>query len=934
MLKYALDSVSENRRQDRGDRAGLIIFGREASIEFPPIDDELPNIARPESYLGKTDATNLESALKLAQATFPEDSARRIVLLTDGNETLGTSEAIAKNLTDAGIGIDVVPIRLESSAEILVEKIDIPGNVRQGQPFDAKVVIQRYVEDGSNRPVDGKLLVKRRAGNQEELISNFDMTLDRDVNVIPIPGMVESPNGYTYTAEFIPAIRSDGISNDAISQNNRATAFTYARGKGRVLLIEDASNRGDFELMVDALRRNDIEVDVQPSNRIFTSLIELQAYDSVILAGVPQTSGEQSTEISSFSDEQIEMLVTNTQQFGSGILMIGGPEAFGAGGWANTKLEEAMPVDFQIKNEKVEAVGALAMVMHASEIAQGNFWQVKIGRAALDVLGPMDYCGIVQFDMLGDRWMWGGKNGMLKVGPSKALMRARLSTMTPGDMPDFDPAMQMALQSLKNTPAAVKHMIVISDGDPSATSQAVLNGFATAQIKVSTVAVGAHGPAGHSELQRIATATGGNYYVVTSPQALPKIFVREARRVAKPLIFEPEGGVQPQIVFRHELLEGIAGPLPPIKGFVLTDRKKSSLVEVPILSPAPTEQDNASILATWSYGLGRTAVLSTDAGNRWAADWTDWPDYDKFFSQLVRWTMRPSLDEGKYQIATRVVDGRVQVIVNALDPDDRFLNFLDMSGVGVTPDMQPFPITMRQQAPGRYVGEFEVDVSGSFMVSVMPSPGEAPLTTGVTIPFSDEYRLRQVNSSLLGKMAGLQPIGGQQGQFTEPLEPENLNELTNSLDTYRAGLPMSRSLQDVWPQAILFGALLFFVDVLIRRVALDPAAAITQLRKRFAKDDSQNQSAQAARFDRLRSEKSAVNEELDKRRSATQFTPTASSETQASSHAASEFDSSKPSQPKSSQTPDQPQSMAADTEQESYTSRLLKAKRDAKRKTD
>ncbi len=103
-------------------------------------------------------------------------------------------------------------------------------------------------------------------------------------------------------------------------------------------------------------------------------------------------------------------------------------------------------------------------------------------------------------------------------------------------------------------------MIVISDGDPSPASQAVLNGFATNSIKVSTVAVGAHGPAGHQELMRIANATGGNYYVVTNPNALPKIFVREARRVARPLVYEPDGGVIPQITFRHEVLDGISDP--------------------------------------------------------------------------------------------------------------------------------------------------------------------------------------------------------------------------------------------------------------------------------------------------------------------------------------------------------------------------------------
>ena len=926
MLQYAIESVKKFRRSNREDRAGLIVFGREASIEFPPLDDDLPPIRAPESYLGKTDATNLESALKLAQASFPEDSSRRVVVLTDGNETLGQASAVAKGLADAGIGIDVVPIRLDSSAEVLVEKIDVPGNVRQGQSVDAKVVVHRYVEAGSDRPVEGTLRITQRIGNSST-VNEQSVVLDQDVNIFPWTHKIDVPAGYTYEAVFIPKEEKD----DSISQNNRSTAFTYARGKGRVLMIEDEANPGEYDMLIQSLQRSDIEVDLRGPSRAFTSLVELQSYDCVILAGLPRSSGESFNQIQSITDEQIEMLVRSVQQFGTGVLMIGGREAFGAGGWANTKLEEAMPVDFQIKNSKIEAVGALAMVMHASEIAQGNHWQKKIGTAALDVLGPMDYCGVIEYDSLGDKWMWGGKEGMLKVGPNKAVMRNRMSKMTPGDMPDFDPAMKLALNSLVNTPASTKHMIVISDGDPSPATQSVLNGFATNSIKVSTVAVGAHGPAGHQELMRIANATGGNYYVVTNPNALPKIFVREARRVARPLVYEPDGGVIPQMTFRHEALDGISDPLPLVRGFVLTQRKESPLVEIPILSPMPSEPENATVLAMWNYGLGRTAVFTPDGGKRWLSEWVQWSQYDQFFSQLVRWTMRPTADDGKFQIATNYKDGKVKIVVNALDMEDRFLNFLDMSAVGVTPDLQPFPITMKQAAPGRYVGEFEASEAGSFMVSVVPGAGKAPITTGVTVPFSDEYRVRQANMTMLENIANLKTSGGQSGKITQALESASLKEILE-FDAYREGLPLSRSLNDVWPWAVLVGALLFFADVFVRRVALDMGAPVRWISSKLSPAPAATDLERQSRLDRLRGQKSVVNEQLDRQRNQTQFEPAEGFEDNAST-TSSAFDSDKPTSPASAKE-SPAKGIRAEEEQPNYTSRLLQAKRDAQKKKD
>ncbi len=926
MFEYAIQSVKEHRHSERQDRAGLIVFGREASIEVPPFDEDLPNINRPESFFGKSDATNLESALKLAQASFLEDSAKRIVILTDGNQTLGSAEATAQRLSDTGIGIDVVPVRLDSKTEVLVEKIDVPGFVRQGQTVDARVVINRYSETGNAKEIPGRLRVVRRIGNQSEVLADGPYTLDRDINVIPIPHKVDETAGYTYEAEFT----TDDIADDTIAQNNRATAFSYARGKGKVMLIEDGMTPGNYQQFVDALRRNDIDVDVKDTRNLFSSLVELQSYDSVILAGAPRTSGDDTTQIVSFTDDQIDMLVQSAQQFGMGILMLGGPEAFGAGGWTNTKLEQAMPVNFAIKNSKVEAVGALAMVMHACEIPEGNHWQKMIGKAALEALGPSDYCGVVQYDMSGDKWLWGGSAGLLKVGENKSMMKSRMNAMTPGDMPDFDSALTMSMKGLKNVPASLKHMIVISDGDPTPASAGILSQYTNAKIKISTVAVGSHGPAGSNELKRIASKTGGNYYVVQNASALPKIFMREARRVARPLVYEPEGGVQPIITQPHEILSGIAGDLPTLRGYVLTERKESPLVEVPLRSTKPAEPDNASILATWTYGLGRTAVFTTDAGNRWAEGWVNAPFYDQFFSQMVRWTMRPSNDDSKYNIATNVKDGRIQIVVTALNADDKFVNFLDMNAIAVGPDLKPINVSMRQQASGRYVGELTPEQAGSYMLSIVPGGGKPPITTGVTMPFSDEYRVRQANMQLLESLAARKPLGGTAGTISASLEKDSMEQALG-VDTYRKGLPPAKSLKDIWPLAVLVGATMFFGDVFVRRVAIDMGLPLRMLAARLRRrnDDSKALDAeQKTRLDRLRSSKNVVGDDLQRQRASTQFEPEQS--ISASVTTAEDIFASGDSKSKRSDLAPKKPSMGIEEEQ-SYTSRLLDAKRKAKK---
>ncbi len=937
MLDYVVREVASHRNAERGDKAGVIVFGRDAMIEIPPFADDLPSVGQIESSREmRPDGTNLAAALKLAQASFPEDSAKRIVLVSDGNENIGNARAVAPMLAEQGIGLDVAPIEIGGRGEVAVEKVVLPSNTRRGQPLETRVVLENFGDE----QVAGKLTLTRRLGAAESLLNETAVVLKPGPNVFSVrEPEIESSGIFTYAATFTP----DDKSQDRLIENNKATGFTHVRGKGRVLLIEDWEHPGEFDFLVDRLRMNEIEVDVMPSNQLFTSLAELQAFDAVILANVPRSSGSDANNVSNFSDEQITMLVQNTEHMGCGLILLGGPNSFGAGGWANTDLEKAVPVDFQIKNAKVNAVGALAMVMHASELAQGNYWQKVIGIEALKALGPMDYCGMIHWSNSGgEEWLWGQPMGMLEVGPNRRVMLSSMTRMTPGDMPAFDPAMRMALTSLKSTNAAMKHMIMISDGDPSQPAPTLLQSFKDASIKISTVAVGAHGTVGHQTLQNIATVTGGNYYVATNPKALPRIFQREARRVARPLVLEPDGGMVPQVVADHQV-HGLTGEqLPLIRGMVLTTVKSNPLVEVSIRSPIPESEANSTILASWTYGIGRSVVFTTDAGQRWTSTWTSWPNYDKFFTQMVRWAMRPADTGGKFAVATEYREGKVRVVVNALDKEDRFLNLDELTGTALGPDLQPFPVRIEQVAPGRYVGEFAVDAPGNVYLTINTGTEEVdnngvkerrsrpPLISGVSVPYSSEFNDRITNKALLESLARLRPKGGESGQVAgEDVRPETMDGLLRQFNSFRHTLAKAVSIEDIWPWVLAVVAGTFFFDVFVRRVTigLEWVAPLVQAVRRRLFGAETDTAETDERLERLRSRKAAVTGEIDERRAAARFAPelddarAAEALEQASGGAAA----SGPAESRPTQAPGLSPG-AAETSEDSYTARLLKAK--------
>jgi len=907
MVEYVNRSILEHRQQD--DNVGVIVFGRDAAIEMPPFDDDVQLGTQFESPLNP-EFTNLAAALKLALASFPEDAAKRIVIVSDGNENLGNAREQAQAAADAGIGIDVVPIDYQRQAEVLVERVTLPPNVRHGQPFELRVVLNNTsplpAPEGN---ISGRLVVTRETGDQPEILTDEHVELPPGKRVFSVKLRIDEPQFYRYKARFVP----DDPRGD-IPQNNEASTFVHVRGKGKVLFVVDSvpQRKNEHDLLVGRLAEANLEVDVRPSSQFPTNLAELQQYDSVVLANVPRED---------FTDEQLTMLVENTHSMGAGLIMLGGDNGFGAGGWANSPVEEAMPLDFHIKAAKVVPKGALAMVMHASEMAEGNFWQKVIARKAVEALGYHDYCGVLHLGAGGVVWLWPG--GMVKVGGVRDRMLAAIDRMVPGDMPDFDPAMQMALAGFNRVQdAAARHMIVISDGDPTPPSLGMVAQYRRANITVSTVAVGCHGPAESAVLKNLAAATGGKYYEVNNPKLLPKIFQREARRVARPLIHENANGFGVQVLRPdHDIMKGLESVLPPITGYVQTTRKKNELVEVLAMAPEPAGEDYRSIIACWRYGAGKSVAITTDAGQRWAVTWPEWANYARLFSQAVQWSMRPAGDEGKFTVATEVKDGRVRLSVTALDKEDAFLNFLDMHGFVAGPDpSQRIELDLEQVAPGRYTGTFDAATAGSYLVMINPGAGMTPIRTGVDVPYSDEFRARDANVALLKSLAQLRPRGGAAGVVIAGLGEEKLETLLRT-NTFRRDLRRASSHQDVWQYLLLVAGCLFFFDVGCRRVAVSFGWVGPVAQRLWAVLLRREPPPPREEYiSRLRSRKLEVAQQIESRRAAVRFEP--APDAPATSEILTPEVAAPPPAPPSAPAA----GLAPEGEQETYTARLLKAK--------
>lgn len=812
-LSFVEASVNAHRDATRGDLAGVIVFGSDAQVEQPLAEHAPPRLPLA-SRLDRSQS-NLAGALRLARDVIPDEMARRIVVMSDGNETVGDALLEGRRVSSTGIGIDVVPLRPLVDSDVLVEHLSAPAELRHGAPFEVTIALRNFhAVEAEAQPISGRLTVTRASNGQRQLVADQAVTLPPGKSVLSFRQTLDEAAFVTYEARFTP----DRVEQDRFQQNNLATSFTQVRGQARVLFIVNSETPDEYAPLAARLRASQIEV-VERSTAfpLFSSLAELQEFDTVVLANVPRVGRTDSDSWAIFSDEQVRMLAQYVEHFGGGLVMLGGPESFGPGDWANTPLEAAMPVDFHVRNFQAEAVTALLLVIDKSGSMNGEKLEMSkaAARAAVKELSTVDYVGVIAFDSEAEEVV-----KLQKIGDHRQRILSQIARIGSGGGTDMRPAVDRGYAALRRSKASVKHMILLTDGMTAGTGFGPLAARNAGEgITTTSVAVGAD--AARDLLKEISSRGQGKYYQVLNPRALPRLFAHETRRVARPLIYENSAGLRPLVAHSHEALGGIEGPLPPITGFVLTTVKSSPLVEVPVTVSTPTDP-NQALVTLWQFGLGRTAVVSTDGGQRWAKSWTDWEHYDAFFVQLLRWSMRPTSDDGNFMVAADWRDGVLRAVVTGFDSKGDFLNGLTLRGLIAANDgaSPPLDVEFRQVAPGRYVAEMPWEKSGSYLLSVGTGGGRRPLPVGVNVPYSREFAAMDTNEALLKSLAALTPVGGSPGAVARlPENPQNWRHSTD-IDFFRRDLRPASSLADIWPSMLLAAAVVFLADIVHRRIWL------------------------------------------------------------------------------------------------------------------
>ncbi len=819
-LNQALQWAAEANQRYRPAQVRYLVFGDGFRLLESP--EQVMSVSLTSNELRRTElggsmasggkvigqsATDIEAALHAAMFGFAPNHARRLVLISDGNQTRGDLWRAVARLRSEQVRVFGMPAAAATESDAWVESINFPPGVRQQEPITIRVIIRAVAPmPASVELSSGKRIIGRR-----------NVQLSVGENVVAIDTRLPRNGDNVVTAR----LESQA---DRIEENNVLSASVRAGPRPRVLYVEGTPASAHY--LAAALRAHYIDVTVATARGLDEDPGRLNRYDAVILSDVFAHD---------LGPETVRRLGVFVRERGGGLVFAAGESTYGKDGYAGNDVERLLPVRFEGKRKRQEL--DLVLLIDRSHSMRGR--KLELAKTAalstLDLLEEQHRLSVIGFDSRPHEVV-----PLAEVG-NKRRAEDRISSMTASGQTRIYPALAMAQRVLAGSKSSTKHIILLSDGvtassvpindaerirveiergredairragastesaaSPELTSlaagsmeQLVLQ-LAEEQVSLSTIAIG---PKPNLDLMRaIADIAGGKAYVAKNDAEMPGLFVSETRRLLGDSIVEEP--FRPTVGSRADTLAGLdfdAGP--PLDGFVMTRAKPFS----DVLLRAPQDQP---LLATTQYGLGRTAAFLSDVKNRWSAQWLSWEGYGRFWSQVVREVIPRRAEAG---LDLRVVRSGSEAIVEltAVSGEFAYRNGLLPKVQVTSPLGQSEALLLRQVAPGQYQATLPIVASdaNAYRFGLLQgggiNAGEAAGAGERTLSYTwtDEYRALPPNNALLRELS--ERTGGVFAAKAQDI-------FANYDDSQLVARPL-------WHWFVAVALLLFLLDILLRR---------------------------------------------------------------------------------------------------------------------
>ncbi len=716
--------------QPAGARSAVVLFGADARLELPvDIDNQLG------TPMVQVDATHTDvaGALRLGAALLPEDTRRRIVLVSDGRATRGDAADEAQRLRSAGIQVDHHVLERATGDDLAVVRVDSPGLAATGDAVEMTATVEASVAGEAT-----VTLTRDGAVVDEQIVA-----LEAGSNEVTFTDVAGEPGLQRYQ------VRVSGDAN-AVAENDLGFGAVEVAGASSVLVVEGADGVADD--LVAALRSGGLEV-TTTSPVDLPALDEVARHATIVLVDVDERS---------LAAAQIDVLSSAVRDLGRGLVTIGGDRSYGLGGYLGTELEQLLPVISEIQDPErrlsvaqvlaIDSSGSMGAchcndgangMVGGGNRADGGVNKTDIARSAaartLDALSANDEIGILAFNV-GEKWIV-----PLQELPSDEVVLDGLRTIAPAGGTDLSRSLSASAEALRTSKASLRHIILFTDGFTGVNSMEDLaEQAADLREEGITVSVLATGEGASEDLRPIAEAGGGRFYPGTDLQQIPEIMMQESITASRS--FVTEGEFLPLVASRAEVVAGLTES-PPLLGYIAT-------------TPKPTAQsllrigdESDPLLATWQVGLGRSTAWTSDASARWSQQWATWDGYSDFWTAVVKDAMSVGDDAGA--VRASIVDGRLRVVAESEDP---WPEGTTITGRVTTPGLDGQDLRLERVSATTFAADVDAPEAGTYAVGVQIAGPDGQLLSGRALTnqsYGAEYRPGPADDALLDQVSAI-----------------------------------------------------------------------------------------------------------------------------------------------------------------------------------
>lgn len=770
----------------KNSKIGVVCFGKDYEV-LTDIGEEIKSVK--ESNVDKS-ATNIKEALEFTATLFNENVVKRIVIISDGEETKESSiVSLVQSLSVENIYVDAIYVDnnlKEDDKEIQINEINYIRSTYLNNVETVYAIIQANTTSKAYVKLykDNELLKEKAVVFAKGYNS---ITFDLDTTVVG-------------TFDYKLVVESD---DDTSTYNNNYMFTQTVSEKLQMLFI--SSNNSDLE-QAKELYGNSCIIDAYVNNKNVPYTIEqLSKYDEFVLSDIDiRTLNNYSQFIAS-----IDTLVS---KFGKSLITFG--NTYIQNNYDDptlSVLNNMLPVKFG-NNENEDKLVTLCLDISRS---MEQLDRLKIAKeTACSILDNLD--DDVMVLVIG---FYGEVRTIHQQSPAseREALKEKIRNLEAYQGTFMGSALGYTYEAITSLPYSKNEVILISDGLPygeqAASAKVMAKKMADANIMLSTIHTISLD--GGDLLKELASIGKGYYYYIKDVESVNGLVLNGVMNSLTDTILEANESTVEVLLTKESLVEGIDA-LPNILGLYNNIKKSSAKV---ILEATYTDITNTShkipLYSYWDYGNGMVSTFASTISGNWISKW----DSDTLGTKVL--SNVPKANKPNERIDSAFIVETLNLGTNTLlNVSAPSLNVNSVLNVKVTnPDNSVVTKELTFNSEN-YVCELVTDLVGEYVVELTYQLGQAVYTS--TYSFTISY-LPEYNSFTIFEASNLYYMVSNNGQVSENGKLILTNDNSNE----------QKYIYDFTSLFMIICVILVVIDVIVRKLTINDIKALFRNKKYY-----------------------------------------------------------------------------------------------------